>query len=267
MKPTPLVFLELNDKFADLKCSLASFTEHIDMLAIRLDTSEPMVSQLSPRCQPLVTLSSQNQETDIVMSEGLGVATGGKNVMESELKEKVCLWIVNKFDGVWVFISGLNSGYLGASVVVVMNSSLTKHVCKVLEVPDWLLSIKLLFKNNLSVSILGLYTGVFSVTQFFQTIDDVLISSNLVNVVVGHGMFGVEEYFDTDYQTVSVLVGLGGLLDVHLNLAKFRDNMMANAAMLYDNFLATSMYLNLDAMWIAFHKVLCLSADVVFKKK
>ncbi|KAG9303048.1 hypothetical protein G9A89_022137 [Geosiphon pyriformis] len=87
---------------------------------------------------------------------------------ETKLKGRVHLWIVNKFDDVRVFTSGLDSGYLGVSVVIVMNSSLVKHVCKVSEMPGWLLSIKLLFKNKLLVSILGLYAGASSVVQFFQ---------------------------------------------------------------------------------------------------
>ncbi|KAG9295817.1 hypothetical protein G9A89_009046 [Geosiphon pyriformis] len=87
---------------------------------------------------------------------------------ESKLKEKVCFWIVNKFGGMQVFTSGLESGHLGASVIIVINSSLAKHVCKILEVPGQLLSIKLFFKNKLSVSILGLYTGVSLAVQFSQ---------------------------------------------------------------------------------------------------
>ncbi|KAG9302947.1 hypothetical protein G9A89_022364 [Geosiphon pyriformis] len=409
MKPTPLVSLELNNRFVTLECSIANFTEHVDMLTMRLSTSEPMVSQLSPECQLLVTSSSQNQEADIVISKSLGVATGGKTVAgvvvfnptvilrlektlnnflitvmsflakidnvssdniihwhkeknnlvsiftESKLKEKVYPWIVNKFDGMQVFISGLESGYLSAGVVVVMNSSLAKHVCKISEMPSQLLSIKLLFKNNLSVSILGLYADISLVAWFSQTsninsliakavnessfiifrddfnedssckytslkkyldfglvnvlsgssceksptwsnfqsvvktIDYMLISSNLVNVIVGHGVFGIKEYFDTDYQAVLVLVGLGGLLNVHLNSvckqankdcckynckgangirwAKFKDDMVANAAMLHDNFFAARMHSNLDAIWVAFCKVLCLSVEAVFKKK
>ncbi|KAG9286811.1 hypothetical protein G9A89_012361 [Geosiphon pyriformis] len=307
---TPLIFLELNDRFATLECSLVSLAEYVDMLAIKLNTPEPT-----------------NQEVDIVMSEGLGVATGGKNVVEvvkvatcnvreinnpakqddiihwhkeknnlvsifteSKLKGKVRLWIVNKFDGVWVFTSGLDSGYLGVSVVIVINFSLAKHVCKVSEVSGWLLSIKLLFKNNLSVLILGLYADISSMTQFSQTgninsliakavnesffvilggdfnedsfrkcasfkkcldfslvnaldesscgklptwfnsrdvvktIDYVLISLNLVNTIVSHSMFGIEEYFDTDHQAVSVLVGLDGLLNVYLNFVRKQAN-------------------------------------------
>ncbi|KAG9288899.1 hypothetical protein G9A89_019521 [Geosiphon pyriformis] len=53
--------------------------------------------------------------------------------MESKLKGKVCPWLADKFDA--------------------------KHVCKISEMPGRLLSIKLLFKNKLSMSILGLYAG------------------------------------------------------------------------------------------------------------
>ncbi|KAG9293950.1 hypothetical protein G9A89_019288 [Geosiphon pyriformis] len=88
---------------------------------------------------------------------------------ETKLKGKVQPWIINKFDGVRVFTTGLDSGYLGAGMAVVMNTSLARHVCKVSKVPGQLLSIKLLFKNRLSVSILGLYAGASSVVQFFQT--------------------------------------------------------------------------------------------------
>ncbi|KAG9302151.1 hypothetical protein G9A89_020585 [Geosiphon pyriformis] len=341
IKPTLLVSLELNDRFATLEHSLTSLAECVDILAKRLDTLEPMVFQLSPGHQPLVTLSLQNQGADIVMSESLGVATGGKTIVEvvvfdstvilkmeetlnnlsitvmslsakinnaglddiicwhkkknnlvsifmkSKLKEKICSWIVNKFNGIQVFTSGLESGYLDAGVVIVMDSFLVRHVCKILEVPGQILSIKLLFKNKLSVSILGLYTGVSSVAWFSQAgninsliaktvnessfviirdnfnenssrkyasfkkclnfglvnalgvvkiIDYVLISSNLVNVVMGCGVFGIKKYFDTNYQTVSVL-------------AKFKNNMAANAAMFYDDFFVAGMCSDLNAMW------------------
>ncbi|KAG9307490.1 hypothetical protein G9A89_017320 [Geosiphon pyriformis] len=60
MKPTPYVPLELNDRFAALEHSLASLAECIDKLAKRLNTLKSMIFQLSPGCQPLVTLSLQN---------------------------------------------------------------------------------------------------------------------------------------------------------------------------------------------------------------
>ncbi|KAG9284261.1 hypothetical protein G9A89_002071 [Geosiphon pyriformis] len=89
--------------------------------------------------------------------------------------------IADKFNGVWVFTSGLKSGHLGADVVIVMNSSLAKHVCKVSEVLGQLLSIKLLFKNKLLVSILGLYTGASSAIQFSQTGDINSLIARAVN--------------------------------------------------------------------------------------
>ncbi|KAG9289386.1 hypothetical protein G9A89_007947 [Geosiphon pyriformis] len=80
-------------------------------------------------------------------------------VTETKLKGKVCSWIADKFDGVRVFTSGSNSSYMESGVAIIMNSSLAKHVCKILEVPGWLLLVKLLFRNRLSVFILGLYAG------------------------------------------------------------------------------------------------------------
>ncbi|KAG9295905.1 hypothetical protein G9A89_006644 [Geosiphon pyriformis] len=58
--------------------------------------------------------------------------------------------IMNKYDGFWVFTSGLDSGHMDSGVAIVMNIFLVKHVYKVSEVPGQLLSIKLLFKNKLS---------------------------------------------------------------------------------------------------------------------
>ncbi|KAG9300363.1 hypothetical protein G9A89_009987 [Geosiphon pyriformis] len=49
-----------------------------------------------------------------------------------------------------------------------MNTFLTYHVYKVFKVPGWLLSIKLLFKNKLSVLILGLYAGASLAVYFTQ---------------------------------------------------------------------------------------------------
>ncbi|KAG9291925.1 hypothetical protein G9A89_004863 [Geosiphon pyriformis] len=73
--------------------------------------------------------------------------------------------IAGKFEDVCVFTFGLNSGYLGANVVVIMDSFLAKHVYKISEVPGLFLSIRLLFKNKLSVLVLGLYAGALSVLE------------------------------------------------------------------------------------------------------
>ncbi|KAG9304194.1 hypothetical protein G9A89_019756 [Geosiphon pyriformis] len=106
---------------------------------------------------------------------------------ESKLKDKIRSWIAGKFDGVWVFTSGLDSGCLGSGVAIVMNNSLAKHICKVSEVPGRLLSIRLLFKNKLLVSVLGLYAGASSCVQFSQA-DDI---NSLIAMVVNKSSFVV----------------------------------------------------------------------------
>ncbi|KAG9287169.1 hypothetical protein G9A89_003017 [Geosiphon pyriformis] len=81
IKPFLLVVTEINDRFAALEYSLISLAKHVDILAKRLETPEPMVSQLSLGCQLLVTLSLHNQEIDIVMNEGSSVITGDETVI------------------------------------------------------------------------------------------------------------------------------------------------------------------------------------------
>ncbi|KAG9287386.1 hypothetical protein G9A89_023758 [Geosiphon pyriformis] len=82
MKPSQLVAMEVNDRFAALERSLTSLTEQVGKLAKRLDVLGPTVPQPSPGCQPLVTPSSQDQGVDVVISEGSGVFTSSGNVAE-----------------------------------------------------------------------------------------------------------------------------------------------------------------------------------------
>ncbi|KAG9304058.1 hypothetical protein G9A89_005968 [Geosiphon pyriformis] len=100
---------------------------------------------------------------------------------ESKLRDKVRPWITGKFDGVQVFTSGLDSGCFGSGVAIVINNSLAKHVCKISEVPSWLLSIRFLFKNKLSVSVLGLYAGASLSVCFSQTGDINSLIAKAVN--------------------------------------------------------------------------------------
>ncbi|KAG9289269.1 hypothetical protein G9A89_007514 [Geosiphon pyriformis] len=51
---------------------------------------------------------------------------------------------------------------------VIMNNSLACHVSKVEEVPDQIVVVRLLFKNKLLVSVVGLYIGVSSSVYFGQ---------------------------------------------------------------------------------------------------
>ncbi|KAG9293619.1 hypothetical protein G9A89_005622 [Geosiphon pyriformis] len=233
-------------------------------------------------------------------------------VTETKLKGKIYPWIADKFDGVCVFTSELDSGHMESGVAIIMDSSLVRHVCKVSEVPGWLLLVRLLFKKKLSVFILGLYAGASLATvnessfvifsgdfnengshrcasfkkcfdlglinslgessfmNITKMIDYVLIFSNLVGAVVDRDVNGIEDYFDTDYKTVSVFVGLGGLLNVELNSlykqanrnhwkydiknanevkwSEFRNAIAANVVMFLDEFVVAKQFSDLDAI-------------------
>ncbi|KAG9301746.1 hypothetical protein G9A89_003292 [Geosiphon pyriformis] len=93
-------------------------------------------------------------------------------VTETKLKDGICSWIMNKFVGIWVFTSGLNSGHMDSGVTIIMNDFLAQHVCKVSDIPGQFFSIKLLFKNKLSVSVLGLYAES-SLAVCFSQADDI----------------------------------------------------------------------------------------------
>ncbi|KAG9288011.1 hypothetical protein G9A89_017606 [Geosiphon pyriformis] len=90
-------------------------------------------------------------------------------VAETKLRSFFGSWIKDKFDGVWIFTSGLDIGYLGAGIAVIMNNSLAHHVFRIEEIPGRLILIRLLFKGKLLVTILDLYAGASSGTRFAQT--------------------------------------------------------------------------------------------------
>ncbi|KAG9297144.1 hypothetical protein G9A89_019425 [Geosiphon pyriformis] len=94
-------------------------------------------------------------------------------VTKTKLKDKVHPWIMNKFNG---------SGYLDADVAIIMNASLAKHMYKVFKMFSRLISVKLLFKNNLSVIVLGLYVSATLVKR--------LKHSQVVNSMVVEALNG-----------------------------------------------------------------------------
>ncbi|KAG9305929.1 hypothetical protein G9A89_016582 [Geosiphon pyriformis] len=183
--------------------------------------------------------------------------------------------IMNKFDGVQVFTSGLDSGYLGSGVVIIMNNSLARHVCK----------------NNLSVLILEFYAGALLVVWFSQAdkinsliakacasfkkcfdlgltnshgvakaLDYIFVSLSLVNAVIDGSVANVENYFNTNHKAVFASMGLGGLLNIHLSL-------ISNAIMFLDKFEIAKKFSDLDAMWNIVYKVMIFLANDTFKKK
>ncbi|KAG9290566.1 hypothetical protein G9A89_020936 [Geosiphon pyriformis] len=172
-------------------------------------------------------------------------------ITETKLKSSNRLWIKDKFSDVRVFSSGLDKDFLGAGVTIIMNIFLARHVSKIFEVPGWLFLVKLLFKNKLSVSILGLYAGVSLAVCFSQSNNINSIIAKVVNessfVVLDLGLvnslsgsscvkkftwansWSMAKTIDflfifsnlvnavVDHEAVFMFVGLGGLLDKQLN--------------------------------------------------
>ncbi|KAG9284669.1 hypothetical protein G9A89_003629 [Geosiphon pyriformis] len=200
IKSILVVSMELHDKFAALEHSLASFVEYIDKLAKRLDLSGPIISQPSPRCQPLVTLLSQNQGMDIVMKKGSGVATGGETIVEvAVFNPSVIFKIEETLNNFSIMVMGLsakidNTGLVfedivcwhvdsGNMVFIVTETklriswhwggnhyehSLVYYVSKIEKISGCLVSVWLFFKSKLSVMFLGIYASASAETRFGQ---------------------------------------------------------------------------------------------------
>ncbi|KAG9289467.1 hypothetical protein G9A89_008028 [Geosiphon pyriformis] len=110
-------------------------------------------------------------------------------VTETKLCSSSQPWIIKRFESVWVFTSGLDVGFQGAGVAIFVNNSLVCHVSKVEEVKGRVLSIHLLFKNKLSVSVIGLYACASNGDHFAQASVINLFIADIVNksffVVIG----------------------------------------------------------------------------------
>ncbi|KAG9294135.1 hypothetical protein G9A89_021494 [Geosiphon pyriformis] len=87
-------------------------------------------------------------------------------ITETKLRCNIRPWIMNKFNGVQIFTSGLDKSFLGVGVAIIMNNSLACYVSKVKEIPGCVVSVCFFFKDRTSVSIIGLYAGVFSGVRF-----------------------------------------------------------------------------------------------------
>ncbi|KAG9287634.1 hypothetical protein G9A89_023984 [Geosiphon pyriformis] len=176
-------------------------------------------------------------------------------ITETKLRSDIMSWIMNRFDRLWVFTFGLDIGFCGAGVAIIMNISLAQHVLKVDEIPGHLIFMCLLFKNKLSVTILGFQAADIN-SMVFKTVNSssfVVLGGNfnknessksasfkfclslgLVNIFDEHllaetstwsnfrgvekviDFFYVSKFFDTDHKSVFISIGLGGLLDTHL---------------------------------------------------
>ncbi|KAG9287392.1 hypothetical protein G9A89_023764 [Geosiphon pyriformis] len=102
-------------------------------------------------------------------------------ITETKLRSSSGPWIKDKFDGVQIFSSGLDKGFMGAGVAIVMNTSLAHHVSKVEEISGRVISVRLLFKGKLLVTVLGLYAGASSGARFVQASEVNTLIAKAVN--------------------------------------------------------------------------------------
>ncbi|KAG9298521.1 hypothetical protein G9A89_018880 [Geosiphon pyriformis] len=178
--PTSLVLhLNVNIAIDDMSLTSAPSLSAVDDVVHNSSSSfsKVLTSKMGGLESKMVSISLVLEN-----SPSISISSLVWKVAMCNLKDKVCPWIMNKFDGVQVFTSGLESGYLGANIIIIMDVSLAKHVCKVFEVSGRLISVKLLFKNKLSVMVLGLYADA--------TLEKRLAYSYVINSIVVEALNG-----------------------------------------------------------------------------
>ncbi|KAG9299839.1 hypothetical protein G9A89_003383 [Geosiphon pyriformis] len=140
-----------------------------DALVFSLCSLRVLTSKIGSFESKLVALEAS--VSSVLVKLDLLCASSGINVSAKQ-KDVVC-WhkesgnmIMNKFKKVQNFFSGLNKGFLGTGVAIIMNNFLVCHAFKVEEVPGRFISVWLFFKDKLSVTFLGLYAGTFAEVKF-----------------------------------------------------------------------------------------------------
>ncbi|KAG9283982.1 hypothetical protein G9A89_005489 [Geosiphon pyriformis] len=194
------------------------------------------------------------------------------------------------FKSVHVFISGLDKGFFNAGIAIIINNSLACHVSKIKEISGRIISVRLLFKDKLSVTILGLYTGASFETRFGQALEVNSLIAEAVNsstfVVLGRdfnknrsgrsatfkfclglglsNLWGVEKtidfifvcsvsgFFDTDHSAV---------------LTGFRDCLSAKLLVVANKFFGAETHSNVNAMWAILKRVIVELADKTFSRQ
>ncbi|KAG9301790.1 hypothetical protein G9A89_003337 [Geosiphon pyriformis] len=116
-----------------------------------------------------------------VVNDTSGFSSSSSKILTTKLRSFSGLWIKNKYVEVRIFTSGLDEGYFGAGIAIVINNFLACHVSKIEVVPGQVILVQLLFKDKLSVSVLSLYTGASAGIHFGQTSEVNFIIAKTVN--------------------------------------------------------------------------------------
>ncbi|KAG9284978.1 hypothetical protein G9A89_009788 [Geosiphon pyriformis] len=284
--------LSLNACLSSLECSLELLGDQVSGILHKLDSIDlvPLVSPSSSNSPVTLINVKLDLNSDMVLESSVVVSVHSPVVSALEPSSSKIL-ITKKFNGVRIFTSGLKESFLGVGVAVIMNEYLVWHVSKVEEIPGQVISIRLLFKGKISISIMGLYASAFIESRFNQasTINFLIakavnsstfvvldgnfnkngkrksanVNCNLSFTVTGHKVGSIVEFFNTNHQAVSVLIGLRGLVDSNLNSLCKQANRNKWKFKIKD---ADADLGNLDTMWDILREAVVMSADKIFSK-
>ncbi|KAG9292357.1 hypothetical protein G9A89_015227 [Geosiphon pyriformis] len=120
--------------------------------------------------------------------------------------------------------------------------------------------------GGLESKIVALDVLVNSVLGVAKTINFLFISLNLVNAIIDYDVFNVGEFFDTNYQTVFMLMDAN-----NVKWTKFKEDMTVNAAMFHNKFFVFGKHSDLDAIYdsvftkklLRFHKLELLVSKII----
>ncbi|KAG9302790.1 hypothetical protein G9A89_009567 [Geosiphon pyriformis] len=293
----------LADCMASLECSVKLLSDQVFEILRKLSFVK-LVLLLSPSCVPFpIVTSSLNSalDSDIVVNSvvvppsppvvgnagpelslsSLKVLTTKVSGLESKmmaLEVSIGLVLMSAFSVIQFFQTGEINSFIAKAIneafFIVLGGDFNKDdVCKCASFKrclDLRLVNSLLNSPVVKVPIWKNLRGVK------KTIDYVLVSSNLVNAVLEHSIVNVNEYFDTDYQAISVIVDLSGLLDMKSyhtsklaeSLAAKKTNIRAVIDKKIENFETNKGHTIKSVLKHPFYKVVLdyLPLDYVFNK-
>ncbi|KAG9291533.1 hypothetical protein G9A89_021952 [Geosiphon pyriformis] len=272
-----LVVNDLEKWLVSIKSSLVSLMGQIGELAKRLESLVPAVSQSSPGCQPLVTPPITESRGGYSNGSGFGSKFWLHEIWYCNyyglISGKTC---VQDSRDAWLApadeINSLITRAMNESSFIILGGDFNKD--RSYKCASFKKCFDLGLVNSLGRSFLDKLPTWYNSHGVAKTIDYVFLSFNLVNAIIDCNMLNVDDFFDTDYKSVSVSVGLSGLLDTRLSSmykqankdhwkfdvkdanklkwAEFRDDMAANTFI---------------CIWDIICEIMIFSAGGTFKKK
>ncbi|KAG9302317.1 hypothetical protein G9A89_008809 [Geosiphon pyriformis] len=194
--------VSLNDCLAVLEHSLEILSDQISVILKKLSFID-LVSLAASFCAPslavsvpsaLVVDSNMTIDNMLALADPSFSGSSGSATVLSSSGSKV---FISKIGGLESKMSALEasfgsilvrldllcsgSGFFGAGVAIIMADFFTCHVTKIEKVSGHVMVVHLLFKNKLSVSVVGLYMGASSGTHFGQASEVNSVIAKAVN--------------------------------------------------------------------------------------